>query len=208
MPGDHIPLVLARLPFDGTYPLTGRFGQVDDGWTPARPHLGEDWGLPLGTPVVCDVAAHHEVRVHAVHRPGDGWGDGSFGICVVLDVRQTPYYLLYAHLSALKVVAGETVALGTVLGLSGQTGAVTGAHLHQQISDSPDFPRDLARAWAASSFRGHGGIDPTRALEERVAALERIVGGREAGNYDLLRSVQAIQESLSNHRHEIGGPIL
>ncbi|MBE7533307.1 MAG: M23 family metallopeptidase [Chloroflexi bacterium] len=45
----------------------------------------------------------------------------------------TDYITLYGHLSATAVTAGEKVVAGQVIGTSGKTGNITGAHLHFQV---------------------------------------------------------------------------
>jgi murein DD-endopeptidase MepM/ murein hydrolase activator NlpD len=39
----------------------------------------------------------------------------------------------YWHLSEIKVTPGQTIALGDIIGLSGNTGLSTGAHLHWEL---------------------------------------------------------------------------
>lgn len=129
-------------PVPSRFPVTGEYlDTTPPTWGPDKPHLGVDYGCPTGTEVI---SVTQRSKVHAVHRPGDGWGDGSFGICVVMDVIDTPWYYLYAHLSAVLVTIGETVEPGDVIGKSGATGFVTGPHLHVQACESPDFPRNVA----------------------------------------------------------------
>ena len=128
-------------PVPERFAITGEYLQTTDVWAPERPHLGVDFGCPAGTDVI---SATIPAKVLAVHRPGDGWGDGSFGICVVMDVTGTPWYYLYAHLSAVLVTVCETVQPGQVIAKSGATGKVTGPHLHVQVCESPDFPREAA----------------------------------------------------------------
>jgi len=127
-------------PVPARFGISGEYLQTTDVWTPERPHLGVDFNCPGGTDVV---SATITAKVHAVHRPGDGWGDGSFGICIVMDVIGTPWYYLYGHLSAVLVTVGETVPPGQLIAKSGATGFVTGPHLHVQASESPDFPRNI-----------------------------------------------------------------
>jgi murein DD-endopeptidase MepM/ murein hydrolase activator NlpD len=87
--------------------------------TPRAPHSGLDLSAPAGTEVV---AANHGKVVLA----------GNFffaGGSVVLD-HGGALYTMYFHLSEIRVGEGTTVRRGDVLGLSGATGRVTGAHLH------------------------------------------------------------------------------
>lgn len=139
---EYQPLIRYRArPFDGDFAITGRFGQTDDAWTPAKPHLGVDFGCPAGTPIYATTFGR------AVPLTVD---DGSFGLYALVDCRTkddepTVFYDLHAHLSQVSVLPGQAVRPGTLLGLSGATGFVTGAHLHwQTCRNRPDFPRDLA----------------------------------------------------------------
>lgn len=133
--------ISVRRPVPARFPISGEYLQADGYWTPDHKHLGVDFDCPTGTPVE---SATIVGLVYAVHRPGDGWGNGSFGICVIIDIPNTPWYYIYAHLSAVKVTVGETVKPGDIIGLSGATGDVTGPHLHVQASTDPGFPRDEA----------------------------------------------------------------
>jgi len=61
-----------------------------------------------------------------------------------MDVVDTPWYYLYAHLSQVLVIPGQWIEPGTQrIALSGDTGLVTGPHLHVQVCESPDFPRNV-----------------------------------------------------------------
>lgn len=53
-------------------------------------------------------------------------------------------YSQYAHLSALSVSAGEVVRGGQAVGLSGDTGNVTGAHLHFEVRTGPAYGSDIS----------------------------------------------------------------
>lgn len=104
-------------------------------------HRGIDIaGVPVGTPVFAPAGG-----IATVHRPGDGWGNGSFGICVILDHPGTPWWSIYAHLSVARVDTGQLVHVGELIGEVGFTGFVVpagpaGAHLHWQLSNHPGFP--------------------------------------------------------------------
>jgi murein DD-endopeptidase MepM/ murein hydrolase activator NlpD len=88
-------------------------------------HNGLDYRAPEGTPVL---AAHPGiVRVY---------DEGSKGLGKYVKVTYIDgagaqrYTTYYAHLSEHKVVMAQRVKRGDVLGLSGNTGNSTGAHLH------------------------------------------------------------------------------
>lgn len=115
--------ISVRRPVPEQWPITGEYMQKDGYWSPERPHLGVDFGCPEPTNVV---SATIPAKVYAIHRPGDGWGDGSFGICIVMDVVGTPWYYLYAHLSQALVTVGQQVQPGDLIARSGATGMVTG----------------------------------------------------------------------------------
>ncbi len=131
-------LAFSRLPLDiPPANVTGGYREDYGGYL----HRGIDiGGVAVGTPIFAPAPG-----IVAVHAPGDGWGDGSFGICVVLDHPGTPWWTIYAHMSGSTRTSGETVQVGDVLGEVGFTGKVVsagpgGAHLHWQLSSHSGFP--------------------------------------------------------------------
>lgn len=142
--------------------ITGQFGEVGPEY-PAGGHRGLDIGCPVGT---------------LVRAPAGGTvvpfaNDGSFGLGVCLDIPGTRWYVLLAHLSEVAVTVGEVVAAGAVVGRSGATGRVSGAHLHVQVCASAAFPVDSALSVDPLSFAaGSGTGGETASLASRVAALE------------------------------------
>ena len=62
-----------------------------------------------------------------------GWPDNSgYGNRIMID-HGNGYRTLYAHLSKISVVVGQTVKRGNVIGQMGSTGRSTGTHLHFEI---------------------------------------------------------------------------
>ncbi len=61
-----------------------------------------------------------------------GWNDWGYGYVIVLD-HGNGWQTLYAHLSTVNVVCGQSVYQGDVIGAMGSTGNSTGAHLHFEI---------------------------------------------------------------------------
>jgi murein DD-endopeptidase MepM/ murein hydrolase activator NlpD len=88
-----------------------------------RPHSGLDIAAPVGAPV----------RAPAPGRVVDT-GDYYFnGKTIFLDHGQG-LVTMYCHLERIDVQPDQVVKRGAIIGLVGQTGRVTGAHLHWSVS--------------------------------------------------------------------------
>lgn len=131
-------LAFSRLPVSvPPATITGGYREDYGGYL----HRGIDiGGVSVGTPILAPAPG-----IVTVHVPGDGWGDGSFGICVVLDHPNTPWWTIHAHMNATSRTSGESVTDGDILGEVGFTGKVdppgpAGAHLHWQLSSHSGFP--------------------------------------------------------------------
>ena len=103
-------------------PVTSAFGwrvhPISGAW---KFHTGVDLGYAEGTPVPA-------LFDGIVIQSGD-YVDG-YGNQVLLYHPDYDIYTRYAHLSEVDVVVNQYVVQGTVLGLVGATGYVTGVHLH------------------------------------------------------------------------------
>lgn len=86
---------------------------------PRAPHAGIDYRGAVGTPVVAPGAGRVALAENLFFT----------GNTVILD-HGLGLFSLYAHLSRMDVVVGQTVIGGAQLGLVGATGRVTGPHLH------------------------------------------------------------------------------
>jgi hypothetical protein len=120
---DTVTLVLANhkdcgfvIPVAGY--VTSNFGQR----TPSRYHYGIDLKLDRGDSVAA--AFDGVVRISE-------WSE-SYGNCVVIR-HYNGLETLYAHLSLRKVVPGQQVLAGQLIGLGGTTGHSTGPHLHFEV---------------------------------------------------------------------------
>jgi len=83
-----------------------------------RPHMGTDYGAPVGTPVQTIGSG----RVVFAGRKG---GEGN----MVQIAHFSGYETMYLHLSRMFVRSGEHVEIGKTIGLVGSTGLSTGPHL-------------------------------------------------------------------------------
>ncbi|MEK7550439.1 MAG: peptidoglycan DD-metalloendopeptidase family protein [Patescibacteria group bacterium] len=72
-----------------------------------------------------------------------GWPDGNgYGNRIIID-HGNGFKTLYAHLSKIYVVPGQTVARGTAIGQVGSTGRSTGPHLHFEIIQNGTYLNPL-----------------------------------------------------------------
>ena len=85
-------------------------------------HQGLDFRVPTGTPVSA-VNSGTVILAQSLYFEGN---------CIVIDHGQG-LLTLYLHLSEMSVKAGDHVAKGQQVGLSGGTGRATGPHLHLAV---------------------------------------------------------------------------
>jgi hypothetical protein len=121
----------------------GHLGSYATGIEGEGSHPGIDIRVPIGTPI--QSIANGIVEQVREDR-------GGFGRLIVLrhphvpdplhPKTETTLHSVYAHLSAQFVSKGQIVRKGDIIGLSGNTGFVTGPHLHFQIDrdDAPFHP--------------------------------------------------------------------
>ncbi|MCD7440151.1 M23 family metallopeptidase [Streptomyces lincolnensis] len=125
------------------YQLSSGFGSGGARW--ATRHTGQDFAVPIGTPVRA-VGTGRVVKVSC---------GGAFGIEIVVE-HAGGYYTQYAHLAAVTVDQGDQVAPGQWIGQSGTTGNSTGPHLHFEVRVTPE---------------PGSGVDPVPWLSARGVAL-------------------------------------
>ena len=118
------PLATMRMPapIDGVRSSSFGLRRIFNG-QPRKPHSGMDIAAPAGT---------------LIHAPADGRvinvGDYFFnGNSIFIDHGQG-LITMYCHLQEIRVHEGQMVHRGDILGTVGQTGRVTGPHLHWSIS--------------------------------------------------------------------------
>ena len=125
--------------------------------TAAHFHAGIDIGVSDGTPV-------------AATGPGTvifaGWDSTGYGNLVKIDHGQG-IVSLYAHLSSFAVYVGQHVNTGDIIGASGQSGNVTGPHVHYEVDvngcpvDPTSIDSGAVTVAASSSPSPGGGITTT-----------------------------------------------
>jgi len=111
--------------------ITQKFGNTafaQGGAYNGKGHNGVDFGIPTGTPVKTAGSG----VVEAFGNTDEIRGCYSYGKWILVK-HPTGLSTLYAHLSVISVERGESVAVGDVIGYSGNTGYSTGPHLHFSV---------------------------------------------------------------------------
>ena len=96
--------------------------RVDPVYGTSKFHEGMDFSAAIGTPVYA--TGNGTVRAAS-------WESG-YGNCIDID-HGFNYLTRYAHLSQMNVKPGQSVKRGDLIGLVGNTGKSTGAHLHYEV---------------------------------------------------------------------------
>lgn len=121
---------LSYLPVSGK--ITSEFGnRINPLTKKTEVHQGIDIDCKIGTKVL----AVYDGIVEEADK------SSTYGLKIVID-HQDGFKSTYAHLSELKVKAGDKIQKGAVIGLSGNSGESTGPHLHFEVNknDKPVNP--------------------------------------------------------------------
>ena len=128
--GKALQRTFLRSPLKFAAPVTSHFSKAR--FHPIlkryRPHMGTDYGAPVGTPVQTIGSG----RVMFVGRKG---GEGN----MIQIAHNNGYETMYLHLSRMYVHNGEHVEIGKTIGLVGSTGLSTGPHLDFRIMQRGQF---------------------------------------------------------------------
>ncbi|MCE9628743.1 MAG: peptidoglycan DD-metalloendopeptidase family protein [Candidatus Vogelbacteria bacterium] len=123
---------ILRWPFDKVV-ITQYFGNTPFATANAQVYKGNghnaiDLGAPVGTPIKAPLSG-------VVTGAGDTdlvCKGASYGRWIMIK-HNNGLATIYAHLSLIKVVEGQSVNTGDIIGYSGATGYVTGPHLHFSV---------------------------------------------------------------------------
>lgn len=110
-------------PVEGGY-VSARYGEKGSIWA-AGYHKGTDYAVPVGTPIY----AAADGKVSAAQ---SGSGSHSYGLYIKID-HGGGYATLYGHLSQTIAKPGDTVTQGQLIAKSGESGHVSGPHLHFEV---------------------------------------------------------------------------
>lgn len=122
-------------------PITQAFGNHNPSvevFNKSGTNTGTDFGVKSGTPVVLPSGRWRVVSAFNQARDPGHIGDNTnsgYGNSILVQNMDTGEKLRYSHLSQVGVRPGDLVG-GQVIGLSGQTGNVTGPHLDLEYYDA------------------------------------------------------------------------
>jgi hypothetical protein len=141
-----------------------RFGaNPNNGVNPAGGHTGDDWAVPVGTPI--HAAADGVIELSGWPTPNylDSvyWLTSAAGDALVLNCGDDGPSFIYGHNSATPLPAGTRVSKGDVIALSGTSGLSTGPHCHVEVVP-PGFVINTAT---------YGRVDPEMFFDEWVDDL-------------------------------------
>lgn len=154
--------------------LTGEYGEL----SPVRnwqPHSGIDLAIPENSTL-------RAIGNGIVDKVFTGEGAIGKGLSIKFPDGSRA---IYGHMNEVKAKIGEHVSVGEVIGLSGNTGNSTGAHLHFGLkSPEGEFlnPTPLAEKLASisgndvsqgaiSKFMGWGGVSMGETIREKAADM-------------------------------------
>lgn len=110
-----------------------RYGGV---FLPGVVHTGIDIPARLWTPILAAGPGRVTWAGYGLYRGVEDPTD-PYGMAVAIKhdfgYQGETLYTIYGHLNRVDVVVGQQVAAGEMLGLSGETGKVTGPHLHFEV---------------------------------------------------------------------------
>lgn len=139
-----------KRPVDDKFPVSATYGKwgpywgfhmLKDGtWIKGQlngqgQHKGIDFAVPIGTEVLAMADGFvAKSGWENIRDPKQGFGQ-RVRQQIVNEKGQT-MTVVYGHLSTIHVLAGHQLHAGDRIGLSGNTGHSTGAHLHVELVDS------------------------------------------------------------------------
>jgi murein DD-endopeptidase MepM/ murein hydrolase activator NlpD len=105
-------------------------------------HTGVDIPAEPGTSVLAAAEGKVEWAGYGLYRGVQGDLSDPYGLAVVIrhnfSFQNEQLYTVYGHLEQIDVVRGQQVSMGEQIGLVGQTGKVTGPHLHFEVRVGTD----------------------------------------------------------------------
>jgi hypothetical protein len=185
-------------------------------------HTGIDIVVDKGTPVLAAGSGKVTWAGYGLYRGVEDTSD-PYGLAVAIHhdfgYAGQSLYTIYAHLDRVDVVVGQYVEVGESLGLSGDTGHVTGPHLHFEVrlgeagfftTRNPELWLAPPQGWGVlagriSDSNGHlrpGQVVIVHSISSGQNWLAKTYGG-EAANSDAYYRENLVISDLPAGRYEI-----
>lgn len=161
-----------QYPFKSKYKLGTRFGTKGKYWK-----SGYHSGLDLLSANYGGDGKVYPIYAGVVTNIGTN-PNSSYGNYIIV-THPDGYCSLYAHLDRISVVRSQSVAEGTVLGIEGSTGNVTGKHLHLEIHKY--------------SYKYPSSIDPLKFINERMVEVNEVQKSIKLNLNGKIKTVEAIE---------------
>lgn len=123
-------------------------------------NYGTDFGVPTGTKVALPAGSWEVVEAFGGADNNGFIGNNAnrgYGNSVLVKNTKTGEMLRFSHLSRASVQPGSVVKGGSVIGLSGNSGNTTGAHLDLEYYTPQGQLSDVMRTPYGRSYSGKGG---------------------------------------------------
>jgi murein DD-endopeptidase MepM/ murein hydrolase activator NlpD len=120
---------------------------------------GTDFGVKEGTPIALPPGKWEVIDAYA-GASGSGFignkENSGYGNSVLVRNPKTGETMRFSHLSGVNVQPGQSLSGGTIVGLSGSTGNVTGPHLDLEYKQGGNYV-DIMQSPYVNSLFGQGG---------------------------------------------------
>ncbi|MBX3047575.1 MAG: peptidoglycan DD-metalloendopeptidase family protein [Anaerolineales bacterium] len=205
----HWPLSQHNLPPSQRY---GVFQETGDN---SLPHLGLDVSLNAGTPVLAAGAGEVVWADYGLFYRSPSYLEDPYGISVAIrhsfGHQGQPLYTIYAHLRETRVMLGDQVVAGQVIGLSGNTGQSSGPHLHFEVrlGENSVYFTHNPELWIAPTD-GYGvlvgRITDTRdfPLMNRLVEVRNLADRRRINAYSYATQTRLLPDGYYNENFVLG----
>lgn len=126
----------------------------------------------------------------------------GFGQYVKIRQKGTNLYYYYGHLSSIKVKIGQTVKIGQVIGIEGNTGYSTGSHCHYCVREYGIKGKDLNISKISGIPNEIGIYDDSVAPKSKITCEYRIWDNNKKC---WLSKVKDLEDYAGIYGHSIGG---
>lgn len=168
-------------------------------------HTGIDYATPIGANAVAIESGVVLWADRGAHLPQTSWADrwylggGGFGGLaidpgLVIVIQHPGYITTYSHMSEKRVNVGERVTQGQIIGKTGDTGFVSGPHLHFEV-----IPDGSGFATLDNGSMIFGRVDPRPYFIQTVEDKSAVALSSATVEMDFLEEIMALYSSKAEY---------